>query len=107
MDAVATELTELLGGATTAYLPALASLGALAIGVAGEVLVGLAMGMSLALVFTAAQWAGELVTQQMGLSLSEMYDPRVAGGGAVGALGHVYWLLAVVVFMGANGHHAL
>src|SRR5688500_3443219 len=148
MDAVATELTELtelLGGATTAYLPALArvgavlavappfaavavpvrvraliamaltvglfpaaasaqapseSLGGFALGVGGEVLIGLAMGMSLALVFTAAQWAGELVTQQMGLSLSEIYDPR--GGGQSGSLGHLYWLLAVVVFMGAN-----
>src|SRR5687768_8317252 len=149
MDAVATELTELLGGATTAYLPALARVGAvlavappfaavavpvrvraliamaltvgllpsvsnnvtpqpiatLAIGIGGEVLIGLAMGMSLALVFTAAQWAGELVTQQMGLSLSEMYDPRA--GGQTGSLGHLYWLLAVAVFMGANGHHAL
>jgi flagellar biosynthetic protein FliR len=80
-------------------------LAGLAIGIAGEVLIGLAMGMSLALVFTAAQWAGELITQQMGLNLSEMYDPRT--GGAVGAMGHLYWLLAVVVFMGANGHHAL
>lgn len=148
MDAVATELTQLAGGAT-AYLPALARVGAvlavappfaavavpvrvraliamaltvgllpavstqarpagaaeLVVGIGGEVLIGLAMGMSLALVFTAAQWAGELVTQQMGLSLSEMYDPRTGGQG--GALGHLYWLLAVVVFMGANGHHAL
>ena len=97
---------------TVGLLPAVSahaapqSLAGLAVGVAGEVLIGLAMGMSLALVFTAAQWAGELVTQQMGLSLSEIYDPRGAGGQA-GALGHLYWLLAVVVFMGANGHHAL
>ena len=82
-----------------------ASLAQLSLGIAGEVLIGLALGMSLALVFTAAQWAGELITQQMGLSLSEVYDPRT--GGAVGSLGHMYWLLAVVVFLGANGHHAL
>jgi flagellar biosynthetic protein FliR len=152
MDAVAAEMTELIGGSAAAYLPALARVGAvlavappfaavavpvrvraliamaltvgllpsvtnhatpqplagLAIGVAGEALIGLAMGMSLALVFTAAQWAGELITQQMGLSLSEMYDPRAAGGGgAGGTLGQAYWLLAIVVFMGANGHHAL
>jgi flagellar biosynthesis protein FliR len=83
-------------------------LATLALGVAGEVMIGLAMGMSLALVFTAAQWAGEMVTQQMGLSLSEMYDPRGAGAGAGGgSLSHLYWLMTVVVFMGANGHHAL
>jgi len=83
------------------------SLAGLALGIAGEVMIGLAMGMSLALVFTAAQWAGEMITQQMGLSLSQMYDPRGAGGGGVGSLGQMYWLLTVVVFMGANGHHAL
>ncbi|MEA2709582.1 MAG: flagellar biosynthesis protein FliR [Phycisphaerales bacterium] len=150
MDAVATELTQLLGGpAAMAYLPALARvgavlavappfaavavparvraliamaltlgllpavsshatplpLGALVVGIGGEVLVGLAMGLSLSLVFTAAQWAGELVTQQMGLSLSEIYDP--GAGGQAGALGQAYWLLAVVVFLGANGHHAM
>jgi flagellar biosynthetic protein FliR len=81
------------------------NLGTFGLGIGGEILIGLAMGLSLALVFTAAQWAGELVTQQMGLSLSEIYDP--AAGGQVGALSHLYWLLAVVVFMTANGHHAL
>ena len=94
----------LLPAATSAQAPS-PSLGAFALGVGGEVLIGLAMGMSLALVFTAAQWAGELVAQQMGLSLAEIYDPRT--GGQASSLGHLYWLLAVVVFMGANGHHAL
>jgi type III secretory pathway component EscT len=43
------------------HAPSAASqpLGGFALGVAGEVVIGLAMGMSLALVFTAAQWAGE------------------------------------------------
>jgi flagellar biosynthetic protein FliR len=96
---------------TIGLLPAVSTkltpqpLASLTLGIAGEVMIGLAMGMSLALVFTAAQWAGELITQQMGLSLSEVYDARV--GGQVGSLGQMYWLLAVVVFMGANGHHAL
>jgi flagellar biosynthetic protein FliR len=157
MDALATELTQVLGNsaglsAAMAYLPPLArvgavlavappfaavavpvrvrtliamaltigllpavsnsnaspeSLGGLALGVAGEVMIGLAMGMSLALVFTAAQWAGGLITQQMGLSLSEMYDPRGGSDGQTGSLGQMYWILTVVVFMGANGHHAL
>jgi flagellar biosynthetic protein FliR len=81
------------------------SLGEFLIGIGGEVVIGLAMGLSLALVFTAAQWAGELITQQLGLSLSEIYDP--ATGGASSSLGHLYWLFAVVVFMGGGGHHAL
>ena len=87
--------------------PAASSAAELAIGIGGEVLIGLALGLSLSLVFTAAQWAGGLITQQMGLTLSEMYDPGAGGGGAAGGLSHLYWLLAVVVFLGANGHHAL
>jgi flagellar biosynthetic protein FliR len=71
-----------------------------------EVMIGLAMGMSLGLVFMAAQWAGEMITQQMGLSLAEVYDPA-AGDGQSGAIGQTYRLLAVVVFLGADGHHAL
>ena len=82
-----------------------ASAGEFFVGVGGEVVIGLAMGLALSLVFTGAQWAGEMITQQLGLSLSEVYDP--ATGGAASSLGHLYWLMAIVVFMAVNGHHAL
>ena len=94
----------LLPVATTQARP-VASAGEFFVGVGGEVAIGLAMGLALSLVFTGAQWAGEMVTQQLGLSLSEVYDP--ATGGAASSLGHLYWLMAVVVFMAVNGHHAL
>jgi flagellar biosynthetic protein FliR len=80
--------------------------GALAMALGGEVLIGLAMGLAIGLVFAAANWGGELISQQLGLNLSEAYDP--ASGGAEGTpLGRAYWMLAVVVFLAANGHHAL
>ena len=83
------------------------SLGGLLSTIAGEVLIGLAMGLAIALVFAGASWAGELVSHQLGLHLSESYDPA-AGGGAEGTpLARAYWMLAVVVFLAANGHHAL
>jgi flagellar biosynthetic protein FliR len=81
------------------------SFGQLALGIGGEVLIGLAMGLAMSLVFTAAQWAGELVTQQMGLNLAEVYDARA--GGESGSPAHAYGLLAIVVFLGANGAGAL
>src|ERR1700689_201002 len=46
------------------------SLGLLAVGIGGEIVFGLAMGMILSFSFIAAQWAGQLVGQQMGLNLS-------------------------------------
>src|SRR4051812_45770024 len=48
----------------------------LALGIGGELIFGIAMGMIVAMVFAAAQWGGELIGQQMGLNLSEVYDPQ-------------------------------
>jgi flagellar biosynthetic protein FliR len=79
--------------------------GPLLISVGGDVIVGLAIGLALSLVFAAATWAGELIAGQMGLNLSEAYDPRSGGEGT--SLGQAYWLLATVVFLAGNGHHAL
>jgi flagellar biosynthetic protein FliR len=82
------------------------TVGAFALALGGEVLIGLAMGLAISLVFSAANWAGELISQQLGLSLAEAYDP--GGGGAEGtSLGRAMWMLAVVIFLAANGHHAL
>ncbi len=81
--------------------------GGVALVIGGEMLIGLAMGMAIGMVFAAASWAGELISHQLGLNLAEAYDPA-AGGGAEGTpLARAYWMLAVVVFLAANGHHAM
>ena len=77
----------------------------LAAAIAGEMAFGLAMGMALSLVFVAAQWAGELIGQQMGLNLSEVFDPQFGGSGSV--LGELYFMLTLVVFLLIDGHHAM
>jgi flagellar biosynthetic protein FliR len=77
----------------------------LAAAIGGEMAFGLAMGMSLSLVFIAAQWAGELIGQQMGLNLSEVFDPQFGGSGSV--LGELYFMLTLVVFLTIDGHHAM
>src|SRR6266516_4588648 len=71
--------------------PIIATPGALAVAIAGEVLIGLAMGLAISLVFSAAGWAGDVISQQLGLSLSEAYDP--AGGSEGTPLGRAYWML--------------
>src|SRR4051812_31208616 len=48
----------------------------LAVGIGGEIIFGLAMGMVLSFVFIATQWSGEIIGQQMGLNLSEVFDPQ-------------------------------
>ena len=81
------------------------SLGAMLVGICGEIVIGIAIGMAISLVFVAARMAGEIIAQQLGLSVAEMFDPQA--GGEANVLSSAYSLLAVVVFLGVNGHHAL
>ena len=78
---------------------------AIALGIGGEMLFGLAMGMVLSFVFVSVQWAGEMIGQQMGFNLSEVFDPQFGSQGSV--VGELYFMMALVVFLGLNGHHAM
>jgi len=78
---------------------------ALAAGIAGEMGFGLAMGMIQSFVFIAAQWAGEIVGQQMGFNLSEVFDPQFGAQGSI--VGDMYFMLTLVVFLSVGGHHAM
>ena len=77
----------------------------LAMAIGGEMAFGLAMGMALSLVFVASQWAGEMIGQQMGLNLGEVFDPQFGASGSV--LGELYFMLTLVVFLVVDGHHAM
>jgi flagellar biosynthetic protein FliR len=77
----------------------------LALAIGGEIIFGAAMGMILSLIFIAAQWAGEIIGQQMGLSLGQTFDPQYGANGSM--IGDVYFFLALLIFLGINGHHAM
>jgi flagellar biosynthetic protein FliR len=79
--------------------------GAMLVALGGELVIGAAMGLALAMVFAAAQWAGEMIGLQMGLNLGETFDPQNGAHGSV--LGQAYFLFTVVVFFAVGGHHAL
>jgi flagellar biosynthetic protein FliR len=82
-----------------------ATLGQLTVAMGGEIAFGLAMGMILSFVFIAAQWAGELVGQQMGLNLGETFDPQFGAQSSV--VGDMYFMLTLVVFLVINGHRSM
>ena len=90
---------------TFAQMQPPASVGGLLVAVAGEALIGLAIGLAMSLVFVAAQWAGEIIATQLGLSLGEVFDPNT--GEQIGPLGQAYGLLGIVVFLAVQGHHSL
>jgi flagellar biosynthetic protein FliR len=77
----------------------------LAVAIGGEIAFGLAMGMILSFSFIAAQWAGQIVGQQMGLNLSETFDPQFGQQGSI--IGNLYFMLTLVIFLSVNGHRAL
>lgn len=77
----------------------------LAAAIGGEMAFGLAMGMIQSFVFIAAQWAGEIIGQQMGFNLSEVFDPQFGAQGSV--VGDLYFMLTLVVFLTVGGHREM
>src|SRR5947207_4687836 len=70
-------------------------LAGLAVSIFSESLLGIAIGGAMNLIFVGAQWAGELIAQQLGLSLAESFDPTSRSHGTV--LGGAFSLLTMVV----------
>ena len=69
---------------------------------AQQMLIGLAMGFSLRLVFSAIDMAGNMIGTQMGLGFATAYDPQSASQTAV--ISEVLGMLALLVFLAINGH---
>ena len=77
----------------------------LAMVIGGEICFGLAMGMILSFTFIAAQWAGDIIGQQLGLNISETFDPQFGQQGSL--VGNLYFMLCIVIFISVNGPRAL
>jgi flagellar biosynthesis protein FliR len=77
----------------------------LAVAIACEMMFGLAMGMVMSLVFVGAQWAGEMIGQQIGFNLGEVFDPQFGAAGSV--VSDLLFMLTLVIFLCLNGHHAM
>jgi len=67
-----------------------------------QMIIGLAIGFALRLVFTAVEMAGDLVGLQMGLGFAMFYDPANVQHTPI--LGQFLGLLATLVFLAINGH---
>lgn len=70
-----------------------------------EVLFGLALGLSMHLVFIALQMGSYIIGLQMGFGLGQVFDP--ASGAQFGVLDQFYAVLVTLVFFTVNGHHAV
>ena len=73
--------------------------------VAQQLLIGVAMGFALQVIFDALGLAGQLLANSMGLSFAFNIDPL--RGSSTPALGQLYVILATLTFLALGGHLAL
>ena len=70
-----------------------------------QVVIGVAMGFALQLVFDALAMGGQLLSNSMGLGFAFNVDPLRGTGTPV--LGQLYMLLVTLTFLAVNGHLVL
>lgn len=67
-----------------------------------QIVIGVAMGFTMRLIFTAVEMAGELAGLQMGLGFASFYDPINATHSPI--IAQWVGIIAVLAFLGINGH---
>jgi flagellar biosynthesis protein FliR len=67
-----------------------------------QLLIGVAIGFIMRVVFAAVEAAGEIVGLQMGLGFASFFDPQSAGQTLV--LSRFFNMLAILVFLAVNAH---
>ena len=70
-----------------------------------QVLIGLAMGFALQMVFGAFVFAGQLIAMSLGLGFASMNDP--VSGVVVPTVSQFYTVLVTLLFLALNGHLVL
>ena len=78
---------------------------AMAFAILRELMIGIVIGYAAQLLFTGIQYAGELISTQMGFSLATIIDPNFNNQSTVVA--QLYNFLALLIFISLEGHHFL
>jgi flagellar biosynthesis protein FliR len=72
-----------------------------------QVLIGVALGFCLHILFDAVTLGGQMLANSMGLSMAMNVDPLHGSDASSPAVGQLYTLLVTLTFLGLNGHLAL
>lgn len=72
---------------------------------AREMLIGVAMGFTMRIVFAAIEMAGEISSLTMGLGFATFFDPNTQGRSS--AISQFLALIATLAFLSVNGHLVL
>jgi len=77
----------------------------LALGLLGEVAIGVTIGLSVQMLFSGIQMAGQLVGFQMTFSIANIMDP--SNDMQIPLLSQFYHIMAMLIFLATNAHHQL
>jgi flagellar biosynthetic protein FliR len=72
-----------------------------------QVLIGVALGFCLHILFDAVNLGGQMLANSMGLSMAFNIDPLHAHESGTPAIGQLYTLLVTLTFLALDGHLAL
>jgi flagellar biosynthesis protein FliR len=75
------------------------------IAVLKEVFIGLSVGFFVRILFSMVSAAGEVISMQSGLSFARMMDPAMTTN--VTIIEQLKSLLAIMIFLGMDGHHTV
>jgi flagellar biosynthetic protein FliR len=73
------------------------------IGMVGEFLIGIALGLTVKFIFVGATLAGQFVGIQMGLGMANVFDPQSQS--QISVVAQFINLMAVLLLLQINGHH--
>lgn len=73
--------------------------------IAGEILIGLAIGFTIQIGYAAAFVAGETISNAMGLGFASMSDPQT--GQSTPVIGQLLSIIATLIFLALDGHLVL
>ena len=79
------------------------NVGSLILAAAHELIIGLLMGMGTRLVFYALEMAGQLISTEMGLSMSTLFDPMSQSSPT--PIGLAMFHLGALLFLFSGAHH--
>ncbi len=96
-------LTLVLFPLARTLLPASPTMQSVLLLLAGELAVGLVLGLAARMVIAALQTAGNIVAQQLGLAFAMTVDPAM--GGQQAAIGNFLTLLGITLIFAADLHH--
>lgn len=69
---------------------------------AQQIVIGVAIGLTMRIIFTAVEMAGNITSMQMGLGFATFFDPQNAAQTPV--VGTFLGLIATLLFLALNGH---